>query len=424
MSLNQDQIKAAEEIFTFLLDDAKEHLLSGGAGTGKSYLLHHIIHEIFPEYKRVCKLANMTPLTQVIITATTHPACQVLRETLPTFEITTLHSMLGISVADDYTTGKISLNTYRAAKVKTPSLIIVDECFVMDYQIRQALLALSPDCKILYVGDKKQMLNVTGRRSGLEKLPTSTLSIIERSSDVRLVDLYQQLANNVDTNMFEPIQTVPGVIDWFSPDDMLDFILTTKDNYSIGTYTNAKSDAIHEFTRESQGILGVPIKGERFVLNKSISTDSIHLRGGALIEIDSLIGIETLTIRDAKDEVTNIEFYKFNVKYGGNSYRYHKVILPIDKAYVIALQKYYASWKDWKSYFKLKNFYLDVRAENVSTVYKLQGNSVHTVALDLSDISTCTRPNEVARMLYVGVSRATHRVILFGELVARYGRII
>lgn len=422
MPLNQDQLKAAEEIFEFILGDTKEYLLSGGAGTGKSFLLNHVIHEIFPEYKRICKLSNLLHLEEIIVTATTHPACQILRDALKVSEVATLHSMLGISIADDYSTGKVTMNTYNAVKVRTPSLVIVDEAFVMDYQLRQALLALTPQCKILYVGDKNQMLNVTGRRSGLEHLPTSHLSIVERSSDQHLIDLYQQLARNVTTHAFEPIKLAEGVIDWFDPDQMLDYVLNTNNTYSIGTYTNTKSDAIHQLIRESKGITGMPVQGEKFVLNKSANSTARYLKGGSTIVIDRFINIEELVIKDARDEVTTIHFYSFNVKTLSEGYSC-KVTLPMDKTYVLALQKYYATFKDWKSYFRLKNFYLDVRAENISTVYKLQGNSVHTVALDLSDISTCTRQNEVARMQYVGVSRATHRVIFFGELSPKYGSI-
>jgi hypothetical protein len=39
------------------------------------------------------------------------------------------------------------------------------------------------------------------------------------------------------------------------------------------------------------------------------------------------------------------------------------------------------------------------------------------VFIDLSNIKTCTSGDQIARMMYVGVSRATTEVILTGDLV-------
>ena len=38
----------------------------------------------------------------------------------------------------------------------------------------------------------------------------------------------------------------------------------------------------------------------------------------------------------------------------------------------------------------------------------------------MTDIGRNNRPNEVARLLYVAVSRASHKVVLYGELPDKY----
>jgi exodeoxyribonuclease-5 len=44
--------------------------------------------------------------------------------------------------------------------------------------------------------------------------------------------------------------------------------------------------------------------------------------------------------------------------------------------------------------------------------------------VDLTNISTCTIPNQAARMLYVAFSRARTRVIMYGNLAPRFGGLI
>jgi hypothetical protein len=44
------------------------------------------------------------------------------------------------------------------------------------------------------------------------------------------------------------------------------------------------------------------------------------------------------------------------------------------------------------------------------------------VFLDLGNIGKCTDDDQVARMLYVGASRATTRLVLYGQLPARFAR--
>ena len=45
----------------------------------------------------------------------------------------------------------------------------------------------------------------------------------------------------------------------------------------------------------------------------------------------------------------------------------------------------------------------------------------HTVFIDLDNIGSCNNPDQVARMLYVAISRARNRIFLFGKLPAKYG---
>ena len=68
------------------------------------------------------------------------------------------------------------------------------------------------------------------------------------------------------------------------------------------------------------------------------------------------------------------------------------------------------------TYFYLKNNFADLRIAYAGTAHKSQGSTYHTVYIDLSDLRVCRDPQELARLLYVAVSRATTRVVFYGSL--------
>jgi hypothetical protein len=66
---------------------------------------------------------------------------------------------------------------------------------------------------------------------------------------------------------------------------------------------------------------------------------------------------------------------------------------------------------------KIETEWIDLRAAYACTVNKSQGSTYDMVFIDLDDISRCNSGNQIARMLYVAVSRARNRVYLTGDLV-------
>ena len=74
----------------------------------------------------------------------------------------------------------------------------------------------------------------------------------------------------------------------------------------------------------------------------------------------------------------------------------------------------------WEEYFNIKDTWLDLRSQYASTVHKAQGSSYDKVFIDLDDIGRCNIASDVARMLYVAISRAKKKVILSGTLPEKY----
>jgi ATP-dependent exoDNAse (exonuclease V) alpha subunit len=58
-----------------------------------------------------------------------------------------------------------------------------------------------------------------------------------------------------------------------------------------------------------------------------------------------------------------------------------------------------------------------LRAAYAQTINKSQGSTYDRVFIDLDDLARCSSGDQLARMLYVGFSRARHQVFLTGDLV-------
>ena len=76
--------------------------------------------------------------------------------------------------------------------------------------------------------------------------------------------------------------------------------------------------------------------------------------------------------------------------------------------------------KQMKIYFHLLETWLDLRPAFASTVHKSQGSTYDTVFINLTDIGRCPVASDVARMMYVAITRAAKRVVLNGALPAHY----
>ena len=68
--------------------------------------------------------------------------------------------------------------------------------------------------------------------------------------------------------------------------------------------------------------------------------------------------------------------------------------------------------KKWGQYFDFKNHVLDIRDIYASTVHSAQGSTYNNVYIDLKDLFICTKKEELARLLYVAVSRAKNNIYL------------
>lgn len=431
LTLNQGQKEAEQGFFDFLLSDEKELIISGGGGVGKTFLMGHLIDVTMPRYHEACELLGVPPrFTEVMMTATTNPAAEVLgiATNRPT---QTIHSYMNLVVRDDFTTGQSILSKSKAWVVHHNKIIFIDEAFTIDKPLMEYIREGTCNCKIVYVGDHCQLPPVKYSRSPIEdqRIPFYELKEPMRNAgQPALLNVSAQLRATVEslrfdpegTGAFQPIQIVPDVIDWLDGPEMKDMIDAKLMNHPHGSKILAYSnDRVVAYNDHIRGIRNLPehyVVGDELVNNSAIRIGRVMLSNEMQVTIvEQADGTEDFMIEPTVS--LTVRNTTLKNKYGDFVY----VQLPEDRNHYQSLLKYYKRIKAWTPFYAIKNNIPDLRPADASTVHKAQGSSFNEVFIDLDNLSKCTQPLLTARLLYVAFTRARNRIYLYGELAQKYG---
>lgn len=429
--LNEGQEQAIQNVFQFLLSPRKEYRISGGAGVGKTFLMKRIMNTLLEEYQNTCKLLGFEPtLHTVAQTATTNKAAEVLAMSTG-HPSATIHTFLGLTVYDDYCTGKSKIDKTKNFRILHNTLLFIDESSMIDTQLHKYILeALGETSKVIYVGDHCQLAPVFEKISPVYKdlsLDFSELSEPVRNADQpALMDLCAQLRDTVKTKVFKPIQEVPGVIDYIDDAQMkfiLDSQFKTEDVAGKALcFTNERVDLYNEYIRGMRGYPSTFTKGEIVVVNSALVNERTKMN----LKVEQLLKIEDVqsTVQyHTVDTYNEIGFPAYRVEVSSNYYgipQRHSLLVPERYQDVRDIMTTYRLKKDWEHFYYMKNTFPDLRPKDGSTIYKAQGSTYDFVILDLGNIGLCSDADQTARMLYVGASRPTTRLYLYGKLPDHY----
>jgi hypothetical protein len=425
--LNDDQKKAAAAFMDFLLSDGKEFIISGAAGTGKTYLMSYIIDNTIGQYQEMCKIMGIEPeYDTVFMTATTNKAADVLSKSVnrPT---STIAKFMNLVVHDDTNEGvtKIRRTTNWAPRVKV--IIFVDESSMIDTPLWKEIQNGTIDCKIIYVGDRYQMAPVQEDLSPIYKQNSPMVELltpVRNAGEPALMQICEQLRETVRTGVFKPIKTSAPIINQLSKEEFQEgidvcFKKQTHD-VRILAYTNKRVQEYNEYIRFKRKLPKEFQVGELLVNNRVL-----HLgrRAGVMsvemeLEVIRNSGYGKLLVDEPSD--TYLDINRIDVK-DSFGIIHRGIPVPIDTKHYNSLLKYYKKNQLWKKYYELLNDIADFRQRDASTVYKAQGSTYNGVFIDLANIGSCNFPNQVARMLYVAFSRARSKVFLYGDLPSKYG---
>lgn len=427
MTLNAGQQAGSDDFFAFLLSTQKEFRIKGPAGVGKTYLLQHLISTILPYYKQSCKLLGRKEEIQaVVMTATTNRAAEVLSGDMG-METQTIHSFLNLKVIDDYETGKQRIQKTPRFCVYEHTLIFIDEASMVDFELYTILHeATTSTCKIVYVGDHNQLAPVGEAVSRVFAEPAMGEAIltqpVRNAGQPALMALCDQLRQTVETGVFKPMYLVPGVIEQLDGPTFEKHVQHVfKDEGAdsrILAYTNKQVISYNDYIRRFRGYTPNMLHDGELVVNNT----AVAIGTRVILSAESEFKISLLNSSNQIISSPNgFDLDTYSIKMlstrNGEAYQLYQ---PTDFWAYQGFLKDLARQKRWADFFWFKNRVPDLRARDSSTVYKAQGSSFESVYIDLQNIGTSNIANQVARMLYVAVSRAKEHVYFYGRLPDKY----
>lgn len=437
-TLSPSQDKACDAFLQFIRDpDRHEFLLKGAAGTGKSFLVTYLLDLVRDEHKLIKLISPHTPAPNFVFTATTNKAANVLSQMVYA-PAQTIHQVLGLSVTQNYNTGKAHLVQKNDTKALNHSILIVDEGSMINQDLLRHIQKARKgfrDCKVLYVGDSYQLPPI-----GENTCPIfhKTETIAELTDIVRqakgspiigLSHMYREILDNPEREW--PVIPHDGdIINHYTDakpwkQAILDAYQKDHhpDDLRVLAWSNGRVRDYNEWIRTKLGF-DMPYQvGETMLCNSTItvgnrvraSTDSLH----------KIVDWEPITREGIDGHLITVTSYD-----GGD---YLKVFQPDNWAQATQLLKELASLaksthsriernQTWKQFWDIKNTWGDFRPIHAQTVHKSQGSTYREVFIDLADVARNNKWYEVARLMYVAITRASLKVHLYGNLAERYTR--
>lgn len=409
--LTSDQQAALDAFQLFLMDDS-EHVfvLSGYSGCGKSTLVNHLL-ELLPGIQKMIALIDPKAIPyEPDLTATTNKAAENLSFITGT-TVGTIHSYLGLRVSTDFRTNVTTL--IPSAKHDTPThrLVFIDEASFIDNQLLGHIFQRTRDCKIVFIGDPAQLAPVkaTGTPVFEAGFTGAALSqVVRQAKDNPIVDLSTKFRHTVNTGEFFS----------FKPDG---HHIQHMDRGAFNTLIQT------EFTRPDWRYRDSKILAwtNKCVIGynqyiRNMAKGDPHFEEGDYAVCNQFLAVGKDSIKtDQLVQITRIEpdCDRFNVpgNYVTLDFRL-RTFQPKNLADKNAAIKRARAEDRIGDVAEMEERWSDLRGAFACTINKSQGSTYDAVYIDLDDIGRCNNGNQIARMLYVGVSRARSHVYMVGDL--------
>ena len=427
--LNAKQQEAVDKIYDFLDSEDREFLLTGRAGTGKTTTISFI------EF----------PYTTIGM-AISHKAKEVLRQSLPQYDVVTVAGAIGLEKVDDLDTGKTEFLSFGKEINRSKLIFIVDECSMIDSFSRSELLRLYPKAKFIYLGDTHQLPPIKDKNSNV-------------FSDEHIDSI--ELLDNMRTGVESPIMTllnniVKLQVDQCNDINLIRSILPTEDvhvdnkrlvkNMRIGefyeltneiiiiTYHNYKKDILNnQFRDKILGFKDMYNVGDKLIFNNNIykSIQGKQTRVFTNSEIVTVKTISNATYRFnekvifAKDNELMYDTIEFSMPYYliAVEEKHDMIYVPSDitkfsklldklSTYAKSLTDYKQERaKMWRIFFMAKYAFYDVSYAYALTSHKSQGSTYDSVTVDFNDVfKSKMSMDEKLKCFYVACSRAKNNL--------------
>lgn len=386
--LNKEQQQFRTRVLASLNTQGKARLLlTGEAGTGKTFTLASILTEIADDYSVQC----LYP---------THQAKNVARCMLPadtTIATTTMHSFLRRS---GFVT-ELGEVAFRRGSVpeSAPDLIIIDECFMVDRRMIDLVLLLPST--IIFVGDPKQLLPVRAKCKPLQDI-CEHHQLVQQMRNTSAIEAIANTQRNFPYAFFpkSAITTQHQLVERFmaqSADDIANSVYLT--------YTNERADYVaHKVRDRLFGVGSAPyVVGERL----QARFNKVH------VKTNEVFTVQSVEVEPANTECA-FDVYRLGIGHG-------EYIRTLEPAAMRSFMEYVQEVREQARQAKamgnadlfaelaeearsMSTRYEQVAYPYAMTIHKAQGSTFKHVFVDTVDVRE--RGTSKPRLLYVAYSRA------------------
>lgn len=415
VKLTAGQVKALSMLEAWMKTREPYFVLRGYAGTGKTYVLSQFAKTVEPE--------------QSLYTAPTNKATKVLRTVLPRYRCKTIYSTLSLRMVEredelilEASEEKFNLNGYR--------VIVVDESSMLNSE----LMAYIADAnrrfgiKFLFVCDLCQLPPVGEDISPVAELKCPTIELTEV---VRHDNQILDVATHVRNAILSGTRVKPIVFDGFSersvwrlsPQGFYErcqkFAARGYKDTKIIAWRNRRVDDLNTVVREvlytdEQRRFGTWLENDQIVLTEPVGTGK---RAVATTDDEGIITETTIS----RDPETDLLCYFLGIKMEmGNTINIRAIHEDSEHRFQAQLSEFAAearkpgNGKVWQKFWGLKNRYIGLRHSYALTAHRAQGSTFQNVLVDAGDILANPDKETAKRCLYVGLTRASHKLFLTG----------
>lgn len=434
-SLNDSQRDIAEDLLSKVEKALKSNneepienrifSIIGGSGFGKSYLTAVLIGEL----KQMC--------SKLIITATTHKALANINNMASEHKVasSTIHSYLKCKVHENYQTGTVELIQDTSKTPEAVDILFVEEASMMSqalWDILQNELFKNNVKVVIFIGDHAQLKSVDKDDEnpiycGYVPLTEYKLTeVVRQAKDSTIFKVSNYFREQIETQQFKPFSDAIQVIKDNQGEDFVvvnkiddfynEFVKTPFKDSAILVHKNSTVALYNKKARllEYGKVAGI-IPTERMIFN------SAHTEGDTTIHYNN----QEVTIKSCElvyDEANSLEYWKciteedtmFRVIDRDYKLEFEEKLSDLAKQAKVAQGAVKTAL--WERYFTLKSAFQDVIPRYSYSIFKSQGSTLKYVYIDINELESLSRflaPDEIYRLLFVAISRASDKVVFF-----------
>lgn len=412
ISLTAGQAKAEDAFIQFLMDPEEQvFVIEGYSGTGKSTLIKTLMARLDSYLAKV----EHNIVNDVVLTATTNKAAENF-ETITGRPVSTVHSFLKFRIKTDYQTGAKELIAASGELVRN-TLLFIDEASYIDYRTLDMIFKQVENCKIVFIGDPAQLLSPKSFTAPVFSagFTKAHLSEVMRQLDENgnpksnpITELATAFRHTVETGVWPKFKPDGEYVIWV-PQQKFRTIIEAEFTRPDWTYHDSKilayrNERVIAYNKHIRSLL----RGDPRLQEGDYAENNHFINVGERgIKTD-----QTVLITKMGPEV---EEYGFPGHWVEVDFK-HKVFFPNDRSAKTRLAARFRADGEYRKAVIVEQW-IDLRAVFAQTINKSQGSTYKRVYLDLDDIKRCTHGNQIARMMYVGVSRAQLQCFMTGDLV-------